>query len=392
VQLAPPQRRSACDGPLPGLRNKKAALVSPVGIFRLFLAWVVAAAHWRIDALISKPIPFDDHYLLGFNAGYAVMFFYVISGFLITYTLTRNYERNLAGTLKFYQNRFIRIFSLYWPLVLIAFFTVDLSWQTFLSAAPIDKVISLFLLGMDWRIAFASAFNSPAYAAIHGLEQAWTLGAELTFYLMAPLLLRSWKIGAVLMAMSLATRMAFVVTLGAGHNPIWTYTFFPSTLCFFLFGHLMCVASQRWDVLRRPLFGAMFLVCSIVAMTFGSYRGFDSPRFWLSILCFTISLPALFEATKKIGWMNALGNLSYPVYLVHYGILLTIGPWLIEVALPLDVMPATEAGWVSIAAFLAVTTAVALVVHKWIEVPVAYTMHRLADGLPWAKLAKAEAD
>jgi peptidoglycan/LPS O-acetylase OafA/YrhL len=318
------------------------------------------------------------------------MFFYVISGFLITYTLTRNYDRSLAGTFKFYKKRFIRIFSLYWPLVLVAFLVVDLAWPGFVGARPLDKAISLFLFGMDWRVWAANEFAFPVDVTIQGLSQAWTLGAELTFYLMAPVLLRSWKIGAFLMVASLATRMAVVLALGTDLNAIWTYTFFPSTLCFFLFGHLVCLASQRWNILKMPVFGAALLACSIAVMTFGSYQGFDSPRFWSSILCFTIALPAVFEATKKIKWMNAAGDLSYPVYLVHLMVLMTIGPWLITFALPLDAMSKAEAGWVSIVVFVAVTTAVAAIVHKLLEVPVARAMHRIADSLP--RTAKAEAD
>jgi peptidoglycan/LPS O-acetylase OafA/YrhL len=51
---------------------------------------------------------------------------------------------------------------------------------------------------------------------------------------------------------------------------------------------------------------------------------------------------------------------------------------LIDFALPLSLLPPVEAGYVSIAAFLAVTTLAAVVVHRIIEVPVAYAMHRIA--------------
>ena len=139
-----------------------------------------------------------------------------------------------------------------------------------------------------------------------------------------------------------------------------------------------------------PLLGAVLLACSTAVMFFGSYQGFDSPRFWSSILCFTIALPGLFEATKKINWMNAAGDLSYPVYLVHLVILLTIGPWLINMASSLDLK--AEAGWISIVVYLAITTAIAAVVHKLVEVPVARAMHRIADSLQRVKIAKAEAD
>ena len=165
-----------------------------MGLMRLFLALVVAADHWRLLKLSNLSASFEDSYKLGFNSGYAVMFFYAISGFLITYTLSRNYSQDVRGSLKFYKNRFIRIFSLYWPLVLAAFLLVDNSWSAFVSRNLADQLTGIFLIGMDWQLSFGSYPTPHFEAAIPGLEQAWTLGAELLFYLAAPLLMRSWKI------------------------------------------------------------------------------------------------------------------------------------------------------------------------------------------------------
>src|SRR5262245_3695789 len=183
-----------------------------MGLFRLFLALVVAADHWRNFALNSPPI--DDYFKLGFNAGYAVFFFYAISGFLITYTLSRNYDRSADGTLEFYRKRFIRIFSLYWPLVIVAFLIVPYAWTRFVSAEPLDVFTQIFLIGMDWSIPFSSYPAPHTAAAVNGIGQAWTLGAELVFYLMAPWLMRSWKVSAVLLVPSLAIRWSFVIALG----------------------------------------------------------------------------------------------------------------------------------------------------------------------------------
>lgn len=92
-----------------------------MGLVRLFLALVVAADHWRLYFVATK-LPFidDDSFKFGFNSGYAVLFFYVISGFLITYTLSMNYTTDVASTLGFYRKRVIRIFSLYWPLLILS--------------------------------------------------------------------------------------------------------------------------------------------------------------------------------------------------------------------------------------------------------------------------------
>jgi peptidoglycan/LPS O-acetylase OafA/YrhL len=351
---------------------------SSLGLVRLFLAWVVAADHWSVFILRPQSIPLEDQYKFGFNAGYAVMFFYVVSGFLITYTLTRNYDRDLRGTFKFYKNRFIRIFSLYWPLVVLTFLLFGWAWTRFLAASLPDKLTGIFLLAMDWRLAFADFPKVHFDAAIGGLHQAWTLGAELTFYLAAPLLMRSWKIGAMLLAVSFGVRAAFVIALGNDVHEIWTYHFAVTTFGFFMLGHLVCLAGHRWRRLSQPVVGYVLLVCSFATMLFGgSYAGFDTTRFWGSVLLFAVALPGLFEATKGMRWLNLAGDLSYPIYLVHTGVLILFGPALLDFALPLTLLPPVEAAYVSIAAFLGLTTLAALVVHRLIEVPVAHAMHRI---------------
>jgi peptidoglycan/LPS O-acetylase OafA/YrhL len=351
-----------------------------MGLIRLFLALVVAGDHWRVIKLASFAIPFEDSYKFGFNAGYAVMFFYVISGFLITYTLSHNYSRDLGGSLKFYVNRFIRIFSLYWPLVLVAFLMVNNSWQSFLTWSVPDKLTGIFLLGIDWRLSFASYPQTHFSAMIPGLEQAWTLGAELSFYLVAPLLMRSWKIGAALLAASFGLRAVFAIALGGEFHQIWSYHFVGTTFGFFMLGHLICLAARRWRWLSQPLLGWVIVICSFAMMTFGgSYAGYDTTRFWGAALLFTLALPGLFEGTKNIRWMNAAGDLSYPVYLVHTLVLYGLGAWLLKVSLPLSYLPPVAAGLVSIAIFVLVTTAVAFAAHRLLEVPIARAMHKLSS-------------
>ena len=253
------------------------------------------------------------------------------------------------------------------------------AWDRFLSASLPDKLTGIFLLGMDWRLAFAAYPEVHFDAAIGGLHQAWTLGAELTFYIVAPLLMRSWKIGAALLAISFGVRAAFVIALGNALHDVWTYHFAVTTFGFFMLGHLTCLAGQRWRPVSQPMLGTFLLICSFATMTFGgTYAGYDSVRFWGSVLFFTVALPGLFEATKSIRWMNLAGDLSYPIYLVHTLVLILFGSILLDFALPLIFLPPVEAGYISIAAFLAATTLAALLIHKIIEVPVARVMHRIA--------------
>ncbi len=350
-----------------------------MGLVRLFLALVVAVDHWRVIVLHEQSIFLDDIVKFGFNAGYAVMFFYVISGFLITYTLTRNYKRDRSGVAAFYSNRFIRIFSLYWPMVILSFLFVASAWPEFVAASLPDKFTAIFLIGTDWRLAFAS-YPTPYWGgSISGLHQAWTLGAELTFYLLAPFFIKSWKIGAVALIASFALRALFVFRYGTDLQEVWTYAFVGSTYGFFMLGHLACLFGRY---LANGWLGVALTVASFAVIHYGgSYASFDTPRFWVSVLLFSVAVPGLFEATKNVRWMNALGDLSYPLYLVHTLVLILFGPWLLNSALSFrESLGALGAGYLSLVVFSVACVLAAALVHRFLEIPTAWALRTALQG------------
>jgi peptidoglycan/LPS O-acetylase OafA/YrhL len=345
-----------------------------MGGVRLFLALVVAVDHWRLFVLAPAGRSISDQVELGFNAAYAVLFFYVISGFLITYTLSRNYTADGRGAVAFYRNRFVRIFSLYWPVAAIAFLALPEARAQFADAGLVDKAAQLLLVGQDWRKAFGCGWTScaPGFSPlVAGVEQAWTLGAELVFYAMAPLLVRSWRAPLALLAASLAVRAAFVWRLGPAIDP-WTYNFLPSTLCFFLFGVVACRAGREWRRLATPAIGFTLLGLSLAAMLALPDNLLDGPRLWLSILPFAAALPGLFASTKDSRALNFLGDLSYPVYLSHLLVIALVArPLLSPFVVAGDVAAATMC-------FVAMVAAAAIAARYALERPVARLMKRSA--------------
>lgn len=286
-----------------------------MGALRLFLALVVVFDHTRADYFRPEHLDIPVFYALGFNAGYAVMFFYIISGFLISFVLRSKYEDSKIGTIGFYKSRFIRIFSLYWPLAIFTLIFVQAAQYRFLHSPVSDKFTNLFLFGIDWNLAFSHYPARNEAAAIWCLDQAWTLGAELTFYLLAPLILRSYSLTFGVLAISVATRAIAVAKFG--FVEAWTYWFLPSIILFFMLGHLAGIAAERASLLKRPTVGASLIGVCVVSLMFPTYALWDSGRFWLSITCFAFGLPGVFEGTRDNKFLNRCGELSYPVYLVH---------------------------------------------------------------------------
>src|SRR5262245_14523103 len=112
-----------------------------MGGIRLFLALAVALAHFR------ESVPADSRisglYTLGVGGGLAVLFFYAISGFLISTVLAQKYPADRDGTWAFYKARFVRIFSLYWPVLAVAAATDADVAQRFSQSSLIDRLTQI---------------------------------------------------------------------------------------------------------------------------------------------------------------------------------------------------------------------------------------------------------
>ncbi len=79
--------------------------------------------------------------------------------------------------------------------------------------------------------------------------------------------------------------------------------------------------------------------------------------------------------------MNALGDLSYPVYLVHTMVLILCGQWLLDSSLSFqDSLGPLGAGYLSLAAFSAATVLAAALIHRFLEIPTAWAMRTALQG------------
>ena len=137
----------------------------------------------------------------------------------------------------------------------------------FRKCAPLQRLTSFTLLGSDWLIVAGGADNEKSWLALlNPLHQAWTLGPELTFYLLAPWLLRSGSASLFALVASFATRLTFVHTIG--QSDTWTYIFLPSTFMFFMLGHFARVASTHYVQMYKPVVAYSLLGVGVVLLAF----------------------------------------------------------------------------------------------------------------------------
>jgi len=293
-----------------------------VGIIRTLLALAVvdfhAVGYTGTGHIFGLPFPVGS---------IAVRSFYVISGFYMALILSRRYARDVGW---FYQARALRLYPAY-LLVLAATVALmlaqrdprldhwralidDRDWPTFAWAA----FTNLFMVGLDWNF-----FAGPALTKFNLIPQAWTLGLELTFYAVAPLLVRCRTVTlALIIVASLAARAA-AYSLGYDDPDTWRSRFFPFEIVWFLAGMLAYRGYERLAKLPPPVVRRTGLIA--LAACIAAIFAFSSTRYAIQLVVLAL-VPFVFAATKDSKIDNLIGEFSYPIYLCHYFILQFIVP------------------------------------------------------------------
>jgi peptidoglycan/LPS O-acetylase OafA/YrhL len=168
--------------------------------FLAFFAVFLFHSFYTPDASIKANPTYQFAYALSRPGSLGVNFFFVLSGFLITYLLLS--EQQLTGRIAigaFYMRRVLRIWPLYFVIVVIGFFVFPLVKAWLGHSTPEPAHISYFLV-------FLSNFNNLYYGCdTPSLTLLWSVSVEEQFYLIWPLLVASfpnrrlgWLFGGVI--------------------------------------------------------------------------------------------------------------------------------------------------------------------------------------------------
>ena len=312
-----------------------------MGTIRTLLALTVVLSHSGVPYI--DVAPYGGIMFVG--GRYAVQLFYMISGYLITYILLSN-QNYAANTGRFYLNRALRIYPNYFVVAGLTLISVGLLGNTAYFATILsiyDKIpadasafllISNFILfGQDWLIFFMVKAGHLVYwhylsgglLMYTGLwvPQSWTLGVELTFYLIAPFVVRHvWRI-ALLFVLSIAIRLwLYSKGLGGAQDAFFSYRFFPSELALFMTGAmsrhwllpLWISVKQRWEA--TPIGGTLILL--VLCVTFFLWPGSELMKALSLFAAFAVLMPLAFLFQQRSRIDDTIGALSYPIYICHF--------------------------------------------------------------------------
>jgi peptidoglycan/LPS O-acetylase OafA/YrhL len=268
------------------------------------------------------------------NGGYGVQLFFILSGYLITTLLLREEVRYGRIALRaFWVRRILRIWPLYYLIVLIGFFVLlpaEMTYRSpgYLSTLKTHLLPFLLFLG-NWSMALISPIPSDALSVL------WSVCVEEQFYLIVPLLIalvvpryRAVLVG-LLMVGSIAVRWACALRSGSQLLIVFnTFAQFDTLLSGVMLALLMGWDRERPKLarwlfwLQWPIYGASVWLLSQTSLGHGSvwHRTWDFAWVWMC------GVGIVVVAVWGKGWLRAalsysrivwLGKISYGLYMYH---------------------------------------------------------------------------
>jgi peptidoglycan/LPS O-acetylase OafA/YrhL len=332
----------------------------------------------------------------------AVELFIIISGFLMAFHYQLREAREPwtdPNTWKvFWIRRFFRIAPLYYVCLAVALYFGPELWQQRLNGAAImpggiaetmryaDRYLDQsltnillhvsFLFGMTYTHNFATPLPD------------WSIGLEMQFYAVFPLLMLivlrlGWKMG-----MALIVAFAWVLGRWLDHNGFVVGAYSILAMKFHLFAAGMLIAmSIRGEGRAKWLF--LIAACAVIFVPLGGGRDAVHRAIKVGIvvgffaLIYKAMLPRILQravAPLDVFFSNPasrwIGDVSYGVYLIHLIVMIPVCSWLATSYPALAPFPRF---WAALALAIPITYSLAYAAYRLIELP----------GISWGRQVAA---
>ncbi len=260
-----------------------------------------------------------------FGGQFGVQLFFIISGYLISHSVTRRPAKAYA------VQRIFRIFPAYVALYILLGIGIGVLTPAAIQHGWQGILINLLSLQHVFPVALV------AYDVFH---VSWTLTVELFWYLLAPLtvmLLRSKKRATTTVAILISLSWAYASHQGnldhlypnqhalTGHSlehfrTLFLSNAFPAVFCFFILGALVQHTQNVVTTVPKTVLLMAFGLLAVL-LPYGLPPAFQ-PSFLYAVGLTALLVLALSTqniSNKLIKW---LANISYSFYLIHFTVIL----------------------------------------------------------------------
>ncbi len=263
---------------------------------------------------------------------YAVFAFFILSGYVVSYILDNTYLRINNGLRKYILNRVLRVYPLYWVVLVPG---AALLWYFPAACREVNPYFAMPQNIFDFTVILKT-ITTFGESHLRGLESAmvlpvsWTIGVELLYWLVIPYVLYKPLYRRIFLS------YAVVYTVLAALLPVQMTTmrvFSPLAAALPFAAGLELYRSTKTGrkIMPRWLFvlaSVVFIVLAFFSKQFFAinlYMGF-----YISLALSFLIIAYLCQVDLKTlpRWLRHsdtfLGNLSFPLYLLHLPVLASI--------------------------------------------------------------------
>jgi len=252
-----------------------------------------------------------------FIGTYSVFGFYILSGYLMTRIMKKSYGYTIPGVFRYLTNRFLRIYPIYWISILFSLILIlNVSEESIKTVSPyIYLPINFESILRNISIVF-SVHSEPRLT-----PPSWALTVEIFYYVLIASGISKNKYLTLLWFLASCLYSSYLLIGDASFS--YRYFTIPAASLPFSLGALLFYIEPN-PLAKKNYLKIIILSILIISNYFISlfFNVLESFGFYINLflsanIIFTLShIKTKNKLLKKYDLL--IGNLSYPIYLVHY--------------------------------------------------------------------------
>ncbi len=299
-----------------------------------FLAALLVIIHHieQLKSRFSIPNYWNTNAFIGVAGKLGVVLFFVLSGFLITYLLVMEEKRFNGIHIKgFYLRRVLRIWPLYFLIIILAFFVLPHVSPLNYPGFNMVNLESTFLSRLALYVFFLPNLALIVFGIMPFASHTWSVGTEEQFYLIWPLLLTYFRknrmllmIGIIMLYLLLKSLLYFqLLNFIPFHYTLLAFLTTFNIDCMAIGGIYAILLFQKTPLLKSLLNINLFysvLLVTILLIGFGiripvfHYEAY-AVLFGIIIMNFAANERLATSLENRV--LHYFGKISYGLYMFH---------------------------------------------------------------------------